>query len=199
MNFGKEVFSQDSILADVSEVMINPNYITTSNNGNTESTFPNNDVAWVRLKEKAPAGYKPVDILSELAPLQSAGEDAEINLVGYGKTRDDCKDCSGTRLSVDTHFREYRNDKRYRSLLVFNAGEGKGTCNGDSGGPAYFKLNSKWYLIGATNGMVSTLTPESFIKRSDGTLDASCEAGGSVYTFLGDYKKSIEETSGIIL
>ena len=73
-SFGDRALAKDAILIDVSEVKAHPNYLAIATpNGNVGKNFPNYDVAWVRLKENAPVGYKPIEILPLIEPLQNTG------------------------------------------------------------------------------------------------------------------------------
>jgi hypothetical protein len=163
---------------------------------NALRAFPNFDVAWVKLAADAPAGANPVEILQDPAALLAlrADPDFRVTLAGFGRTASDCDannpDCIGRKLTVDVRFKEYLRTSRFFDLMVLFE-PGVGACSGDSGGPAYVRSNEKWYLIGATNGATSTLTPEAIIMGTP-----RCENGGSVHTFLGPSTRWLQQSSG---
>lgn len=158
--------------------------------------FPNHDVAILKLSVDAPANYEPAEILRDPASLKA--DETKVLIAGYGLTKTSCRDasCSGSLLEADMLFRQYHDSAQMMSLLVFEgkADEGfGGSCNGDSGGPAYAEINGRWYLIGLTNGVNGIVTPEA-MRNSD-----HCENGWDIYTFAGDYLPWIETTRGGVL
>ncbi len=159
---------------------------------------PNLDVAWVKLKQDAPPDSIPIEIFHDYNAFTTVNDSNQrFLLAGFGNQKTTCvtEDCVGTKLEVPTQLRDpiYRNS-RLMSILVFGKTPLKGICNGDSGGPAFYKFHDKWYLIGALNGNKETLTPNAFQNP-----EQSCESGESIYGFVGDYAAWIEETSGVTL
>jgi hypothetical protein len=156
------------------------------------AAFPNFDIAWVKLKTPVPQGFEPMEVLRDPSKLKEADE---FRLAGYGYERTGCRDasCSDELLQTNTALEKYYDTPRLMSLLVFKgSAEQKlgGACNGDSGGPAYAKIDNKWYLIGVTNGVTAYVNPESFTNPA-----LSCEALSSIYTFMGDYVPWVEKRS----
>lgn len=183
--FGESVSDGRHALVEVAD------YQMADSNGSRN--FPNFDLAWVKLARSAPAPFKPAEILRSSKPL--VGGQAVL-LAGYGKTRTDCDErqpsCLGSLLETETVFKESLNSSRFFSLLLLGDTPGFGACNGDSGGPAFAKVGGTWFLVGATNGNTTVLTPSTFDGRTH-----NCESGASVYTFLGDSVPWIESSAGV--
>lgn len=185
--FGESPDSSDAVFVDVIALkMAHPD---------GSKYFPNLDIAWLRLAHSAPAGTEPVEVLRDPERLTPG---TPILLAGYGRTRTGCSSdeagCSGKKLEVASTVDRIVDDHNYRSLVLFRSNPDTGACNGDSGGPAYVRLDDKWFLVGATNGNTGLLTPDAFENR-----EGTCEAGHDIYTFIGGYAHWIEETSGLAL
>lgn len=156
------------------------------------AAFPNFDIAWVKLKTPVPQAFEPMEVLRDPSKLKDADE---FRLAGYGYEKTGCREagCNDELLQTNTSLEKYYDTPRLMSLLVFKGSvEQKlgGACNGDSGGPAYAKIDKKWYLIGVTNGVTAYVNPESFTNPA-----LSCEALSDIYTFIGDYVPWMEKRS----
>ena len=154
--------------------------------------FPNFDIAYIVLAADVPAPYAPIEILRDPSVL---GSSTPILLAGYGKQADVCTsaDCTGTLREALTGFVNYYDKAHIMSLLVFHGDKTLGlgsACNGDSGGPAYAQVGSKWYLIGVTNGTRGDITPQS---------DNSCDSGWDIYTYAGAYVSWLESANALSL
>ncbi|MCA2960357.1 MAG: S1 family peptidase [Silvanigrellales bacterium] len=146
--------------------------------------YPNNDVAWVKFQGASPKGWERARILDDASVLTP---NQPLVLVGYGKTGDGAAP-SGRRLTVSTTFGGLVNNDTFRNLLVVGPNRGKGNCFGDSGGPAFAKVDGEWLVVSALSGLEETLTPG---------LD--CASGHTVHNVLGVHKEWISSTSGISL
>ncbi|RZA16930.1 MAG: trypsin-like serine protease, partial [Proteobacteria bacterium] len=158
--------------------------------------FPNFDIAWVRLASDAPLGWEPVELLRSSEYLQSIeGETNAMLLAGYGKTSSSCNGaaCMGRLFEVTTHLKHFFNEAHFVNLLVIGPNKDHGTCNGDSGGPAFVRMNNHWVLAGILNGKSPLLNSPNLWQ------EGVCESGEAIYNFAGAYLEWIQSTSGIAL
>lgn len=104
------------------------------------------DLALLEFEGKAPAGYKPAEILSpEVTP-------TKVLVAGYGDSLE-----VPINYTLDPnptlHFTELRVKKLDFSSteILLDESHGSGPCLGDSGGPAYAVQNGKLFLAGITS------------------------------------------------
>ena len=158
--------------------------------------FPNFDIAWVKLKEDAPSPWKPIEVLRSSTPFKDLeGLNNGVLLAGYGRTASVCAgpSCMGRLYEVKTRLKHYFNEAHFVNLLVIGPNKDRGTCNGDSGGPAFIQKGDRWLLAGILNGKSPLLnTPKLWEK-------GVCESGEAIYNFTGAYVDWIETTSGVPL
>ncbi len=154
--------------------------------------YPNFDIAWLRLGEQAPWPYHPIEILRDPALLPV---NTELLLAGFGKSSTNCTGegppCSGIAREALTPLKRSVNSAHFRHLLLTGPTPGSGSCNGDSGGPAYVFVKDKWYLAGLLHG-------KNFLLNGPAILNSEqiCESGVSTYTFAGAYADWIEASGG---
>lgn len=155
--------------------------------------YPNFDVAWLRLAEAAPASFRPVEILRD--PQQLSAENSLL-LAGFGKTATQCNEdspqCAGVAREVSAPLRRFVNSAHFRQLILTGPTPERGSCNGDSGGPAYVFLNERWYLAGVLHGKNYLMNGKAILD-----LDRICESGVSTYTFAGAYADWLEGSGGL--
>ena len=145
----------------------------------SKSAFPNFDVAVIDLQETVDARFRPIEVETDESKLVA---ETEIILMGYGKFQNRCekgKPCSGIKKAMPARIKSYLNTNWWRHLLILNSNEFDGVCHGDSGGPAYMKVEGRWKLVGITNGVDRYLTPNASARK--------CEKGDVIYTFAGRY------------
>lgn len=182
--FGKSVSDPDITFLQATDFLRYKNF---------QKYGPNFDIAWLRFKGEVPPNFKPIEILNSPAKLIPG---AELSIAGYGKKATNCafldEDCKGgDLLTVRTRIRSYINENRLRHLIVIGPQANNGPCFGDSGGPAYFRTNKRWYLAGNFMGWDKVLVPEH--------LPSICDTGEAIYNYTGQYVSWIEETSGVTL
>ena len=132
------------------------------------------DIAVLRFKGALPAGYAPAKLLNNRAALQNG---MTVTLAGYGLIDGARKTDTDSLRKVDLPL---TNATFSKTEVMFDQSAGKGGCHGDSGGPAFVRLNGKLLLFGITSRGVSE-------NGMDDCLSASIYTDAAAYT---DWLKS---------
>jgi secreted trypsin-like serine protease len=181
-----------------------------------------NDIAWVKVNGSASSlGYHTVSILSNPQTILTTESKW---MLGFGLLNDNQKNTSGLKYIVKSAssssypdtlppgaantFDYYTFDNAYEQFLTVigpnnQTNPGKGTCEGDSGGPVYVNRSGNYVLAALTQGSNSLLSPHPTNQGPHYSFDnsnyASCNDGYGVYTTVGNYVNWITSTSGISL
>lgn len=110
-----------------------------------DESLNSGDIAMVKFSGGLPPGYRPAQVLSNKAALTNG---AVVLLAGYGISDGVKHTGSGTLRSAEV---KILNAAYSESELLVAQNEGKGACHGDSGGPAYVRINGQLMLWGVTN------------------------------------------------
>ncbi len=141
------------------EILIHPSY-------NSENSM--NDLAIIEIVKVAPNDYKTTPIISNLIEVKKSDQ---LILSGYGindpKTGDD-----GILKSIEMS--PYQISLITKELIFKN--NGYGSCKGDSGGPAFLRVEGKLFIAGIT---------------SHGEQGYKCGQGYSYYSDLRKFSKWI--------
>lgn len=119
---------------------------------NPEAVRNRRDLALVRFQGELPAGYEPMP-LPTAQDLKGMGK--IFYAAGYGTVtaREDLGDRqSGTLRYTQLQIMEGRISPQLSQFTVDQA-DGRGICHGDSGGPAFIKLNGRRILIGVASAV----------------------------------------------
>jgi hypothetical protein len=118
----------------------NPNY-------NPRASKNANDVSLIKFPGGLPAGYEPAKILPPSVHLQD-GE--TVTLAGYGESDPGQGGNNGAGIlrKVDVSI---KNATYSQSEVLLDQTQGRGSCHGDSGGPAFVEMNGELYLWGVTS------------------------------------------------
>ena len=118
----------------------------------TSDSRPDNrgDIAIVRYSGGLAKGYTGSLLLNGDALLHN---NADVILAGYGVTDNNTRVGAGTLRMTTVKI----SDSDYSETEVaVDQTQGKGSCHGDSGGPAYIFTGGKYYLWGVTSGGIAT-------------------------------------------
>ncbi len=175
-----------------------------------------NDITWVKINGTIKSGYSPVSLL---ANPQSILATEPKWMLGFGDNSDNGSNSGFKNIvisesdkysdtipdgAIDSFNRQTFSNAFQNFLTVIGPNSGKGTCEGDSGGPVYVKRDSNNYVLAAlTQGSNSLLSPHPTTTSPPYSFDtskyASCSDGYGVYTTVGNYVNWIQSTSGVSL
>ncbi|WP_413294394.1 S1 family peptidase [Bdellovibrio sp. HCB185ZH] len=103
-----------------------------------------NDVALLKLEKAVPEDYVPVPLYDGKAKLS----EQEVTLAGYGRTSETSIDASYLRSTTKSLKNVLVNYKGEKGAMYLTEGEIRGACEGDSGGPVFYKVNGEYQLAG---------------------------------------------------
>jgi V8-like Glu-specific endopeptidase len=119
---------------------------------NTETDW--GDISLVKFAGGLAPGYVTAKMIPANAKLNTGDT---VTLAGYGYT-------NGSPVVKATELRKVDvtiKDANYaKTELMIDTAEGKGSCHGDSGGPAYIKIGGVQYLTGLTSRADHSTDPE---------------------------------------
>ncbi len=128
------------------------------------------DIAMLRLASPIPAGYTISKILPNQALLQNG---STVTLAGYGinvplvPENPSGNMGAGILRKVDQTLLDAN---RGTSEILVNLANGKGSCHGDSGGPAFVKNGNELFIA----GVASRLTEKDRVANNGNVSDFSC-------------------------
>lgn len=142
----------DTEIIDVRKVVVHPNYYTHRQGAH--------DIAVLVLQEAA------ITTPVRLATTVQINQAESVRLVGFGNNDKNSSKGFGIKREVLVDIKSLRRNNQdnlnqdeakygFDSDLEFIAGgEGKDSCNGDSGGPAYIEVDGQRFLAGLTSRAV---------------------------------------------
>ncbi|WP_155722482.1 S1 family peptidase [Bdellovibrio sp. HCB117] len=164
---------QQELTRTVSLIQVHPSYKPEEQE---EKETDWGDIAILKFPGKLPAGYKPVALLQDDSILKKG---FVVTLAGYGvshidlepidarKVRDieeaieygevicddNLKNCLKVDMSGDGELRQTTAPVSFltETEVFLDESKGRGTCSGDSGGPAYVQKNGQYFLFGITS------------------------------------------------
>ncbi|MFV8248898.1 trypsin-like serine protease [Bdellovibrio bacteriovorus] len=158
-----------------------------------------NDIALISMKEDAPASYRPLTLPDSKFPLS---KDLIFTAAGYGrisgkKTSADDTQGSGKLRHVDLTISHFSSDE---TQFYINQEDGKGICNGDSGGPALMRYSGKDYVVGVASAISWTVPGEVKASQKSQYIDNKdlCK-DKSIYMNVIKYRQWIDDNSKKLL
>jgi secreted trypsin-like serine protease len=133
------------------------------------------DLSVIRFEGGLPAGYAPATLLD---PRTQLVEGEKITIAGYGITSasDKTGATAGTLHQVEVTLKGAYG----KTEEMIKDTKAKGSCNGDSGGPAFVTVNGQLYLWGATSRGAETC------------------AVSTIYTVITDYTDFISSAEAAL-
>jgi hypothetical protein len=122
---------------------------------------PNYDLALVQFEGLLPAGYAP----AQWSQNDLVGQDRFwLFVAGYGETAEGQDDAGEIRFSRVTIENAAFNQQQ--SFMIGNQRGGEGICKGDSGGPAYQKVNGNFLVTGIVSAITGGCNGMSFFNKT---------------------------------
>ena len=138
----------------VTKVSVHENY---KNFAIPTAQQPNDDIALIQFAGPLPELYKPTDWISSF----TANQDRYwLYVAGYGVS---------SELAFDTgelRFSKVIIENATQSFLQGNQSAGQGICKGDSGGPAYIKIENRFYVLGVVSAIVGGCKGTSYFNTT---------------------------------
>jgi secreted trypsin-like serine protease len=115
-----------------------------------------NDLAILRFSGRMPRGYSKARFMPESDSIRNGDM---LVVAGFGVESAYPRMGSGLLRTTDSAVK----DAAFAEKEVLLSEEGSGACYGDSGGPAFVKEGSQYYLAGVANRVTSTLCDKDVV------------------------------------
>jgi len=122
---------------------------------------PNWDLALVKFEGDLPEGYSSTTWINAFSP---SVDRFWLYVAGYGKSDTDQDDSGELRFSRVTIEKALLTANE--SFMQGNQSPGEGICKGDSGGPAYIKIQNHFYVIGVVSAIVGGCRGTSYFNQT---------------------------------
>ena len=146
------------------------------------------DIALLKLKSKIPNGYIPVTFLKESAQLSDG---ATVILAGYGRAteREPLSGDGGVGV-LRAVKQNILQAKLGQTEILINI-KGKGSCKGDSGGPAYIDDGKNLFYF----GLASRLTEKDLVSAPSARNKLYECIDDMIYTNVLSHKSWLEKSA----
>jgi secreted trypsin-like serine protease len=148
VGFGTQIVTQKTDprvqFLSIRSFAIHQNYKVDSFQNATKE--PMYDIALVRLSNKIPTGYRAARLAKDKAYIK---EGSQLTLAGYGIVNGVTQEEAKQLMKVDVHVAV---PKVTEVQFAYRVQDGKSSCSGDSGGPAYARNNTgQLVVVGVTS------------------------------------------------
>lgn len=142
-NLTEEELNQKFVLRKVKSFKVHPKF---------DGFFGNHDLALILIQGEIPETHKPVHLLPKKYVVAKKDQTTfdqqafDVELYGFGVIQEDpfVTTTEMRKTTVTALF-----DKQF--VVTYQA-YGSGACHGDSGGPAFLKIDQQYYQVGVTHG-----------------------------------------------
>jgi secreted trypsin-like serine protease len=183
IHFSKTPRSFETVTRPASSMLANTGY-------NPAAYDDRKDIGLIRFKGDMPEGFEPMPMATK-DDLRAMGSD--FYAAGYGTVtaRTDIPRDSGV-LRYTTQKIKGDHLSTHQSQFLVDQTNGHGVCYGDSGGPAFIKINGRRILVGVASAVYST---NDIDRRAPGYDVCRYSA---IYTSVYYYMDWIKKTSAAL-
>lgn len=165
--FERDLSVNEATQADVTSFEIHPLFASPDSDYSNEHS----DLAVLKINGTLPNGYKPLPVLTFSQSVKALHTDTQVVLSGFGYQFFDPDDLKKTKLGGqlrDVTMRVHENN-RVNGWMIVSGDNQRGSCFGDSGGPALVEVDGQWHVMGVIRGT---------LKGKDGSV--RCDRGSTV-------------------
>ena len=171
-------FPGNPLLRQVAGGMTSPQWPKLNDQSATAGNW--GDISLIKFNGGLPSGYVPAKLINSAQRVNSGDT---VTLAGYGYTNGNPVKKATELRKVDVTIKDANYTK---TELMINTANGKGSCHGDSGGPAYVTIGGAQYLTGLTS-------------RADQATDPKGQCIGlTVYTNVQAYLTWISDSIRVL-
>ncbi len=153
--FGNDLSNGTALAIHAMAIKIHPQYA--KNKNRFDNRF---DIALVKLEDDPPDYYRPMSLPSKDMTIS---KEETTFLVGYGKTQFAANDSKLLRMT----FLNGVSTSKQEIEFVLERVAGRGTCKGDSGGPALVERGGEFFVMGVDSIGIFEVDPRTLRPLQD--------------------------------
>lgn len=165
--FERDLSVTEALKADVTNVEVHPLFASPDSDYSNEHS----DLAVLRIKGTLPHGFRPLPVLPFSQSPNALRKGTPVVLSGFGYHFYDPNDLAKTDRGGQLRHVTMNvfDNNSANGWMIVNGDNQKGSCFGDSGGPALTEIDGQWYVMGVIRGT---------LKGKDGNV--RCDRGSTV-------------------